>query len=58
MSDQHANEQDNDQPIAKTRRPYAAPHLVRWGKLNEITESTGHSGAKDGAKKGSNRTSH
>ena len=53
------NESGNGKPISdpsRTKKPYTAPQLVRWGTMRDITLSTGNSGNHDGAKRGSNRT--
>jgi hypothetical protein len=42
---------------AQGKKPYDAPTLVRWGTLHELTQSAGHKGSSDGARKGANRTS-
>jgi len=38
------------------KRPYAAPSLVTWGTLRDITQAVGNKGNSDGAKKGATRT--
>ncbi|HEY4167554.1 MAG TPA: lasso RiPP family leader peptide-containing protein [Reyranella sp.] len=48
---------EQDAKDADARKPYDAPVLVRWGTLHELTQSAGHKGASDGARKGANRTS-
>jgi hypothetical protein len=40
----------------KIKKAYRAPALVKWGSFRDLTQRTGWSGAKDGAKKGYNRT--
>ena len=39
----------------KTKKPYAAPSLVEWGTLRDLTQNVGTSGNSDGATKGTNR---
>lgn len=38
------------------KRPYAAPELLTWGTMRDITLKVGWSGASDGAMKSPNRT--
>ena len=48
---------DQDAKGVPAKKPYAAPALVRWGTLHELTQSAGYKGASDGARKGATRTS-
>jgi hypothetical protein len=38
------------------KKPYAAPELIRWGTLREITSKIGVKGALDGGKPKLNKT--
>jgi hypothetical protein len=35
----------------RRRKPYKAPHIVRWGTLIEMTRALGPSGNPDGGRK-------
>lgn len=35
--------------LGQTRKPYAAPTLISWGTLQDITRAVGRSGNRDGA---------
>ncbi|CAN5868049.1 hypothetical protein BH11PSE3_BH11PSE3_08140 [soil metagenome] len=47
---------DRSSEQTPAKQPYAAPVLVTWGTLRDITQSVGSSGNSDGAKKGRTRT--
>lgn len=40
------------------KRSYEAPELVRWGTLQDLTQSVGNRGASDGGRKNQKRTSY
>ena len=40
----------SDAPANPKKKPYTAPTLVRWGTLQDITQTTGWRGAGDGGK--------
>ncbi len=43
-------------PETKAKKPYAAPVLVEWGSLMDLTQAVGQTGHPDGGHKHSNRT--
>ena len=46
----------SEEPQTMVKKPYAAPVLVEWGSLMDLTQAVGQTGHPDGAHKHSNRT--
>lgn len=38
----------DDLPAPRTKAPYAAPVLIQWGTLRDITRTVGSAGKNDG----------
>ena len=43
-------------PAPPKKKPYTAPVLQKWGKMSDITRTTGNFGNSDGARQGSRNT--
>jgi hypothetical protein len=48
----HTGKTDAPAESSQARAAYAAPTLMRWGTLRDMTQAVGNSGRSDGGKKG------
>ena len=53
MADQFSEPSKSSVP-AQIKKPYVAPVLQKWGKMSDLTRSTGQYGNSDGARFGRN----
>ncbi len=48
MDEKPALDSERTSETVQAKKPYAAPTLVRWGTLREMTLKKGNSGGSDG----------
>ena len=51
MSECADDDADKESKRLPTRKKYAAPVLIKWGTLRDLTEAVGSTGASDSGKK-------